>query len=125
MTNEEMMNDMKNQRRRWGRKAFIIVPLVILAIFALGYIVMALWNCIIPSLFPTLNIAALTYWHALGLLLLCKILFVGFHKGGHHGGGFRGRHRMHAAWKEKWMQMNDEEKAKFKEQWKSRCNDRC
>lgn len=123
MTNEENKN-MNYPRRGWGWKCFFIFPLVVLAAIVAGSVVMALWNWIIPSLFPTLNIGTLTYWHALGLLLLCKILFGGFHRRGGCHCGWRGR-RMNAAWKEKWMQMSDEDKAKFKEQWRSRCNDKC
>jgi len=122
MTNEEMNDKGYCRRGGWGRKVFFIIPLVILGVFAMGALVMLLWNAIIPGLFPTLNIGTLTIWHALGLFLLSKILFSGF-RGGHRG-GWRHR-RMDAAWKEKWMNMNDEEKAKFKEQWKERCRNRC
>jgi hypothetical protein len=120
MSDEENKN-MGYGRRSWGWKCIFILPLVALAIFVAGAVVMGLWNCVMPNLFPTVGL--LTYWHALGLLLLCKILFGGFRKGYH--GGWRGRRMHNAAWKEKWSQMSDEEKAKFKEQWKSRCNDRC
>jgi len=121
MTNEEN-NNMGYRRGGWGWWCIFILPLAAVAVFAVGYVVMALWNCLMPSLFPTLNIGPLTYWHALGLLLLCKILFGGFHR---HHRGWRGRRQMNAAWKEKWMQMSDEEKAKFKDEWKNRCGNRC
>jgi hypothetical protein len=119
-----MSDENKNMgysRGGWGWKCLFILPLVALVIFGVGYIVMTLWNCIIPGLFPT--VGTLTYWHAIGLLLLCKILFGGFH--GRRHGGWRGRRRMRAEWNEKWSQMNDEEKAKFKEEWKTRCGTRC
>jgi len=119
MSNEENKN-MGYYGRSWGWKCLFIIPLVVLAVFTIGAVVMLLWNCIMPSLFPTIGL--LTYWHAIGLLLLCKILFGGFHR---HHGGWRGRRRMHMAWKEKWMGMSDEEKVKFKEEWKNRCQPRC
>jgi len=71
---------------------------------ALGAIVMWLWNCLIPNIFPGAN--AVNYWQALGLLLLCRILF----------GGFRGHHR---DWHEKrehwqrWQAMTPEERGQF------------
>ena len=121
MSDEEMITHMQNRRKQWGRKCLLIIPLVILAIFAVGAIVMQLWNCIIPTLFPTVGL--LTSWHAIGLLILRKLLFSSF-KGGHRG-GWAGRRRMQQAWKEKWMHMSDEEKAKFKDEWKNRCGGRC
>src|SRR6185312_8009459 len=104
MTEEEMKNmDYCRPRRSWSW-IFLIPPIIIAAILVVGYVVMLLWNEIIPSLFP--SVGALTYWHAIGLLVLCKILFGGFRKGG--TGPWRHR-RMHRAWKEKWMNMTDEE----------------
>ncbi|MGP8215430.1 MAG: hypothetical protein ACLQQ4_07700 [Bacteroidia bacterium] len=116
------MNDEENKNRGylhtgWGWRCFFIAPLVILAISGMGAIVMWLWNCTIPALFPT--VGTLTYWHAIGLLILCKILFGGFRGGRHRG--WRHRHFARAAWNEKWGQMSEEEKAKFKEEWKTRC----
>ena len=94
---------------RW----FFIPPFIIAAIFIVGAAVMYLWNAIIPHVFTM--VGAITYWQALGILVLSKILFGGFRKGG--CGGKRGYGRQ---WKEKWMGMSEEEKAKFKEEWKNR-----
>jgi multisubunit Na+/H+ antiporter MnhB subunit len=44
-------------------------------VLALGFIVMVLWNGIIPNLF---NGPLLTYWQAVGLLLLTHILLRGW-----------------------------------------------
>lgn len=73
------------------KKLILFAPLAILG-FALfialgGYIVQSLWNWLLPSLFGW---KALTFWQAVGLLALCRILFGGF---GMRGGGHR-RHRM-------------------------------
>src|SRR6202167_5296694 len=58
------------------RKWFFIVPLAILAmlLFAVigGEIVLRLWNWLLPPLFGWRQ---LTFWQALGLLTLCRILF--------------------------------------------------
>jgi hypothetical protein len=74
------------------------------AIAALGWLVMALWNWILPSLFT--GFQAIDYWRALGLLVLCRILFGGFHG---HGGWHRYHHM------QRWHQMTDEERKRFKE----------
>ena len=65
-----------------------IAPLAILGMilfaFIGGQIVMHLWNWLLPPLFGFREIG---FWQAIGLLILCRILFGGF---GMNGGG---RHR--------------------------------
>ncbi len=46
---------------------------------AFGYIVMLLWNWLMPTLF---GLTAITFWQAVGLTALCKLLFGGFGSGG-------------------------------------------
>jgi hypothetical protein len=85
---------------------FLIRPLFfIVAVAALSGIVMLLWNAIVPGLFGTA--LPIDYLHALGLLVLSRILFGGLR--GH--GGWRGRmhgHR-HEHWK-RWQAMTPEER---------------
>lgn len=107
------MNNFPN--RRW---LFPLIPLVAVAVFSL--VVMLLWNAIIPGI---TGWALLTYWKAMGLLVLCKILFGGFpgRRGGHGGPPWmRNRHM-----RENWKNMSEEDRAaqraKFKEHWKQRC----
>lgn len=120
MTNEENSNRSFRQGG-WGWKFIFIFPLIALAFLAIGYLVMILWNNIIPSLFPTLTIGRLTYLHALGLLVLCKILLGGHRRGGYRR-AWRGRHDWYSgACSEKWMNMSEEDRIKLKEQWKMRC----
>ena len=47
----------------------------LLAITLLGVVTMLLWNWLVPDLF---NGPVITYWQALGLLVLSKILFWGW-----------------------------------------------
>jgi len=97
------------------RKMAIPFPLLfVAAFFAFSAIVMLLWNAILPSITHVGNIS---YWQAAGLLLLCRILFGGipFGRGGRFRGGPSGRMG------EKLMNMSEEERAKFKEEWKERC----
>ena len=65
-------------------KCWKIGLLVLLGIAALGWIVMALWNWLMPELF--FGVREISYVQAMGVLLLSKILFGGFrgHCGGHH-----------------------------------------
>ncbi len=80
-----------------------IIALVVLGAAALGAIVMALWNGLMPSLF---GLRPLHFWQALGLLILARLLFGGFHR---HGHGFHRRRRMI----QRWERMTPEEREKF------------
>lgn len=80
------------------------------AIFGITYVVMALWNAILPDL---IHVGHLGFWQAMGLLVLCKILFGGFKMNG--GGSQRGQR-----WKEKFGNMSPEEKEAFKQRVKER-----
>ncbi len=70
-------------RKKW----ILFVPAAILggALFMAigGEVVRLLWNWLLPPLFGWSQI---TFWQALGILALCRILFGGF---GHHGSGRR------------------------------------
>ena len=71
-------------RRKW----IFIVPAAIVGIvvftFIGGQLVRLLWNWLVPPIFGWSQI---TFWQALGLLALCRILF-----GGRGGRGFRRSH---------------------------------
>src|SRR5215470_8670530 len=82
MTNLRKDEEEQNMKRKW----IWIAPLAILGILLFAYlggeIVMLLWNWLLPPLFGW---RMLTFWQALGLLALCRILFG--HHGGHRGFG--------------------------------------
>jgi hypothetical protein len=95
---------------------FFIAPLAILAmvlfVFVGGEIVLHLWNWLLPALFGWRQI---TFWQALGILVLCRILF-----GSLGGRGFRRsnfRHRM----AERWGSMTPEERERFRQGIRGRC----
>jgi hypothetical protein len=92
-------------------------PLVIIGIFGISALVMLLWNWIIPTISP---LTTVTYWQAMGLLVLSRILFGRFRFGRHHKAAHR-HFEKHAPFKDKLMNMNDEERQQFKNQWKQRC----
>jgi len=93
---------------------FLFFPVMILLLTA---IVMVLWNAILPDI---VHVEKINYWQSLGLLALCRILFGGFRFGG------RGRHFQGGAphMRQRWMSMSEEERVKFKEEWKKRCEQR-
>ena len=102
--------------REKAAKAVMFLFFGAVAVAAAGAIVMYLWNAILPRV---TGVKALGYWDALGLLILCKILFGGFHKGG--GKSHSKRFAKRKKWMEKWHNMSPEEKAEMKERWKERC----
>lgn len=55
-----------------GFKIFFAVLFGIAVAFLLGYLVMRLWNWLIPDLF---GLPLVGYWQAVGLLLLAKLFF--------------------------------------------------
>jgi len=99
-------------RKRW----IFLAPMAILGILLFmaigGEIVLQLWNWLLPPIF---GLPRLTFWQALGILALSRILFGGF--GGR--GSFRSnfRHRMG----ERWERMTPEEREKFRRGLRGRC----
>ena len=82
------------------RKCFYFGKFAVLGILGLivfTFVVMWLWNWLVPELF---NGPVIGYWQTLGLLLLSKILFSGIGKG-HHSHGANG-HRHPWKDKDKW-----------------------
>src|SRR5436305_11131068 len=96
-------------RPRFKRMLFI-APLAMLGMLLFisigGTLVMRLWNWLLPELFGWPEI---TFWQALGLLTLCRILFGGF--------GFRGcnRQNIRRRMEERCEQMTPEERERFRQ----------
>ena len=99
-------------RKKWW--IFLVAPpAMVLFVWIFGEIVMHLWNWLLPMLFGWHQI---TFWQALGLLVLCRILFGGF---GHNGRGSRSRRRPG----ERWERMAPEDRESFREWMRTRCGD--
>ena len=104
-----------NTRRFTPKKIFIYVAFFIAMVTVFSGLVMFLWNAILPEV---AGVKPLSFWQAAGLLLLSKILLSGF-------GGFRNRRKVnHRPWKNKWMNMNHEERHEAKMRWKEHCKKR-
>ncbi|MGI9531930.1 hypothetical protein, partial [Lutimonas sp.] len=99
-------------KQNWKRKKPLLFLLIPIGIALLVWVVMLLWNAILPEV---IGVNAITYWQALGIFVLSKILFGGFKRGGPRPGKFKRNFR------NKLMNMSDEEKAAFKSEWKARC----
>lgn len=96
-----------------------------------GEVVMHLWNWNLPALFGWRQI---TFWQALGLFALCRILFgdLGMRVGGSHRPRWRMRDRvservsdrLSERLSERWEQMTPEEREKFRLGMRSGCGGR-
>ncbi len=97
-------------RHHWVPKVTKFAPLfIIIVIIAFGFVVMALWNWLMPAIF---GLKTISYFQAFGLLILSWILF----------GGLRGHYRVH--WRhrmaERWLQMTPEEREIFRREMRHR-----
>jgi hypothetical protein len=104
------MNRHRILRRLWIAPVALTAMAVFLGLF--GLVVMSLWNWLTPALFGW---KAITFWQAMGLLILSRILFAGFR--GWSGRRHHWRHRM----MERWEQMTPEERERFRAGFRARC----
>ena len=100
---------MKVVGKKWIARGFLIALLGVVFVLIGGEVVMQLWNWLTPRLFGW---HAITFWQALGLLALCRILFGGFGGGRHHRSD---RRRRWAA------DLTPEEREKFRAAMQDRC----
>lgn len=101
-------------KKFWIKKIIGFTMIAVACLALLAWVVMLLWNGVLAEV---VQVSTVTYWQALGLLVLSKILFGGFRG---KGGDYKKR------WKEKMEQklsgLSEEEREKIKEEWKHRCN---
>jgi hypothetical protein len=94
--------------RTRAERFIMFLPLMLvgaaLFVFVGGEIVMRLWNWLLPSMF---GFPVLTFWKALGLLVLCRLLFGGLGMAGR--GGPRSRRAMRQGF------FSPDEKERFKQ----------
>ncbi len=66
----------------------VVLGVIAAALFGLafGWLVMILWNWLMPTIF---HLGQLTYWQSFGIVILAKLIFGGI--GGPRGGSYRSR----------------------------------
>ena len=98
------------------KKMIFIIPAAIVGIALFiaigGWLVMSLWNWLLPPLFGW---RLLTFWQAVAMLALCRILF-----GGVSGRGWR-RSYSGRRMAERWQRMTPEEREKLRQGMRERC----
>lgn len=94
---------MKNKCMR----GFLHILFFLAAVAAFSVVVMLLWNALIPSI---IGWGSISYLQALGLLVLCKLLFGGF---GHRGFHFHRHNKQHRHLHEAMKNMSKEERCEF------------
>ncbi len=101
------------------KRVILMAPLAIVAMvlftFIGGEIVLHLWNWLLP---PLLGWRQITFWQALGILVLCRILF-----GGHGWHGY-GRSSFRRRMRERCENMTPEERERFRQRFRERFAER-
>ena len=103
-------------KNRSCAKFCFLIPLAVIAFLGVfAFAVYELWNGVLTDVLP---VKAITFWQALGLLVLAKILFGGFpHRGGHCGSL-----REHIMAK-RWAHASPEEQEQMREEMRRRFGD--
>jgi len=99
-------------RKKWIFLAPLAIGALLLFIAIGGAVVQQLWNWLAPSIFGWRQI---TFWQAVGLLALCRILF------GRVGGRGFGRSNVRRRIAERWERMSPEERERFRDGMRGRC----
>ena len=101
---EYFRNHIRTRGERIALLALVVFPLFLVFIAGMIWAVMSLWNGLMPALFA---VKTVTYWQALGLMVLCWILF----------GGFRGARSARGPWdygmRRRWRRMTPAEREDF------------
>ena len=91
---------------KWIAISIAAMIAITIFIFLGGKVVQLLWNWLMPMLF---GLSELTFWQAVGLLALSRILFGGLGR----GGGFRSR---------RWgRDIGSEERERLRQRMRDRC----
>ena len=87
------------------RVRFVGVRLILFGIVFLGVVTLVtagLWNALMPAIF---GLGTITFWQALGLLVLSRLLF---------GFGRPGRHMRKPRFARGWKDLTEEERRRFR-----------
>jgi hypothetical protein len=92
---------------------FVGVPFVLFGIVfvvVMGFVIVGLWNMLMPAIF---GLSKISFWQALGLFLLSRVLF------GRFGG--LGRRMSKARFVHGWKDLKPEERQRFRDAMERRC----
>jgi hypothetical protein len=97
----------------WIGKVLVMIVVFTGIALGVGMATLYLWNWLVPELFVG---PVITFWQAVGLLALSKLLFWGFgcKCGGHRHGSWKSN------WKEKMSTMSPEDRERFKQKMKDK-----
>lgn len=101
--------------KNWITKILMLalgIFIIAVVIGALGVAVLELWNWLLPPLFGWRMI---TYWQAVGILVLARILF------GDFGGRPWFRSNFRRRMQDRWENMTPEERERFRHGMRGRC----
>ncbi len=104
-----------NKMKKRIKLGILFVPIFIGGVFLFSLLLMSLWNGILPAV---LGVKAISFWQAMGIFALSKILF-----GFNHGWGGR-RRQWKQGMEQRWSNMTPEEREQFQNEWKHRCGGR-
>lgn len=112
----EYSNKESRRRVRVARKVMHIVGMVFLGLtltvlFALlfGFVIMWLWNWLMPAIF---GLGEITFWQAFGIIIMTRLLFTGVRMYPPHRSKFRNING----------QIKDHKRAFFGKDWDFRCS---
>lgn len=97
---------------KWIGRIFTVLLVILVFIAAGGQAVLQLWNWLLP---PLLGWHVITFWQAVGILTLCRILF------GNWGGRPMWRSDYRRRMSERWQNMTPEQREKFRKGVASPC----
>jgi hypothetical protein len=102
-----------NKKIKNINKLKFLMPIGLLTVLAgFSAAVMLLWNWLMPALF---GLVTINFWQALGICVLCRILFGSFNPWHHRKHRIHGKamHGMRNHLREKWQKMTPEERTAF------------
>jgi len=102
---------MRTRAERLARM-MALLPMFLILFAGFVWAVMGLWNWLMPAIF---SVRTITYWQALGVMLLSWILFGGFRGARSYRGHWE--HRMH----KRFERMTPAEREEFIRGLRSRC----
>ncbi len=112
------METRDQEKNRWGHRhprrmaGWIILGIFGVAAFILifGAVIMWLWNALMPAIF---HLGIITYWQAVGLAILARLLFGFMHGSPGH------RHRGHCGpWGRRFHRYDDDRCRDYSDKWR-------